>query len=285
MRLTARDGRAVTGIVGPDFGLPLRRLVSRWPHADQHLFLDIPTIWARGPAQFAPAVSHNHPARRSAPRFPKYACNCGRAPARSDIAMLSAFFSQSGLPGKESPLGLGSKRGQIQISSSPIFAQALRPFGVGTWMQDGRTVASLATRRPRRLTVRLFTYSAALIGGLLISAFWLHRIGGLSVRLPLRFLSTHLGTRLGALGLLRGGRLSLHLPLGVSATRPQHLRWRGSWCLSADAPCCHCRRPLSGWYFAMSVRTLHPSNSRCGRWCHMGQPMQFRRSRRRPSNQ
>jgi len=28
------------------------------------------------------------------------------------------------------------------------------------------------------------------------------------VRLPLRFLSTHLGTRLGALGLLRGGRLS-----------------------------------------------------------------------------
>jgi hypothetical protein len=60
-----------------------------------------------------------------------------------------------------------------------------------------------------------FTYSAALIGGLLISAFWLHRIGGLSVRLPLRFLSTHLGTRLGALGLLRGGRLSLHLPLGV----------------------------------------------------------------------
>jgi hypothetical protein len=35
------------------------------------------------------------------------------------------------------------------------------------------------------------------------------------VHLPLRFLSTHLGTRLGALGLLRGGRLSLHLPLGV----------------------------------------------------------------------
>ena len=78
-----------------------------------------------------------------------------------------------------------------------------------------RTVADPPTRRPRRLAVHLFTYSAALIGGLLISASWLHRIGGLSVRLPLRFLSTHLGTRLGALGLLRGGRLSLHLPLGV----------------------------------------------------------------------
>jgi hypothetical protein len=38
---------------------------------------------------------------------------------------------------------------------------------------------------------------------LLISAFWLHRNGGLSVHLPLRFLGTHLGTRLGALGLLR----------------------------------------------------------------------------------
>jgi hypothetical protein len=35
------------------------------------------------------------------------------------------------------------------------------------------------------------------------------------VHLPLRFLSTHLGTRLGALGLLRGGRLSLHLPLCI----------------------------------------------------------------------
>jgi hypothetical protein len=35
------------------------------------------------------------------------------------------------------------------------------------------------------------------------------------VHLPRRFLGTHLGTRLGALGLLRGGRLSLHLPLGV----------------------------------------------------------------------
>jgi len=35
------------------------------------------------------------------------------------------------------------------------------------------------------------------------------------VHLPLRFLGTHLGTRFGALGLLRCRRLSLHLPLRI----------------------------------------------------------------------
>ena len=55
------------------------------------------------------------------------------------------------------------------------------------------------------------------------------------MRLPLRFLSTHLGTRLGALGLLRGGRLSLHLPLGV-------LRRGGN--ISARAVHGVCRRML-----------------------------------------
>ena len=39
----------------------------------------------------------------------------------------------------------------------------------------------------------------------------------------------------------------LDMQLLHSPSCPQHLRWRGSWCLSADAPCCHCRRPLSGW--------------------------------------
>jgi hypothetical protein len=55
------------------------------------------------------------------------------------------------------------------------------------------------------------------------------------MHLPLRFLRTHLGTRLGALGLLRGGRLSLHLPLGV-------LRRGGN--LSAGAVHGACRRML-----------------------------------------
>ena len=35
------------------------------------------------------------------------------------------------------------------------------------------------------------------------------------MHLPLRFLRTHLGTRLSALGLLRCSRLSVHLPLRI----------------------------------------------------------------------
>src|SRR6185369_6071982 len=55
------------------------------------------------------------------------------------------------------------------------------------------------------------------------------------VHLPLRFLGTHLGTRFGALGLLRCRRLSLHLPLRI-------LRRGGN--LSADAVHGACRRML-----------------------------------------
>jgi hypothetical protein len=76
----------------------------------------------------------------------------------------------------------------------------------------------------------------------------------------------------------------LDMQLLHSPSCAQHLRWRGSWCLSADAPCCHCRCPPSGWYFAMPVQTLHPSSLRCGRWCHMGQPMRCRRSTQQQSS-
>jgi hypothetical protein len=87
------------------------------------------------------------------------------------------------------------------------------------------------------------------------------------VHLPLRFLSTHLGTRLGALGLCR--RLSLHLPLescDEAATSPLArftVLVGGCSLLSLPTPTvrlvlCDVGSDPASFKFA------------CGWWCHMG---------------